>query len=439
MGRCPALLRPLLTSRSALRRRPFRHEARSPQVRVVTFPAQPPDLRRLPLVARASRSLARSPWSAPPPIRFLFVGSRFRSPLLSALPLGHSPCGSLGVAATSFPKGLSPPGHAHAGHTRTEGPLPCRRRPFLLAGSRAGTPEVAEAVRPEKGGNLFQRRPRSAGRPPRPPPWLFLAGGHPIQSFLVLEDEEPALVRQQRVPLHLVDQGRYERARGADQIRQVLLRDAVQAELVSGSDALAVRLGQGDEHLGQPRRDVLAGQAENALAELPDPLIERADHVDRERRPRLEQRAEVAAFDAPHLALARGDGQLLRQRPVRAEDLAEEIAGLEDREHRAALALALPEQPHAAGAEQVDLVRGHSRPVDDGAVAESLDLEIAAEIHHVSRGKAGRGERLELLLVARVSLRTHAGAPYEGDVSRLSEHQTCQRVSSRNLAVFTKK
>src|SRR5713101_3637299 len=122
MGRCPALLRPLLTSRSALRRRPFRHEARSPQVRVVTFPAQPPDLRRLPLVARASRSLARSPWSAPPPIRFLFVGSRFRSPLLSALPLGHSPCGSLGVAATSFPKGLSPPGHAHAGHTSKNRP-----------------------------------------------------------------------------------------------------------------------------------------------------------------------------------------------------------------------------------------------------------------------------------------------------------------------------
>jgi hypothetical protein len=37
----------MLTSRSGLRRRPFRHEARSPQVRTQSFPAQPPDLRRL--------------------------------------------------------------------------------------------------------------------------------------------------------------------------------------------------------------------------------------------------------------------------------------------------------------------------------------------------------------------------------------------------------
>src|SRR5690606_17357438 len=72
------LLRPLLTSRSAAGiptlRRPFRHEARSPQVRTMAFPAQPPDLRRSALVARASRSSARSPCSAAPPIRFLFVG-----------------------------------------------------------------------------------------------------------------------------------------------------------------------------------------------------------------------------------------------------------------------------------------------------------------------------------------------------------------------------
>jgi hypothetical protein len=41
------LLRPLLTSRSGWRRRPFRHKARSPQVRTQSFPAQPPDLRSL--------------------------------------------------------------------------------------------------------------------------------------------------------------------------------------------------------------------------------------------------------------------------------------------------------------------------------------------------------------------------------------------------------
>ena len=40
------LLRPLLTSRSSSHCRPFRHQARSPQVRTHSFIAQPPDLRR---------------------------------------------------------------------------------------------------------------------------------------------------------------------------------------------------------------------------------------------------------------------------------------------------------------------------------------------------------------------------------------------------------
>ena len=89
------LLRPLLTSRSGSHRRPFRHEARSPQVRTHSFPAQPPDLRRLALTTRASRLFARSPCSAAPSIRFLFIGSRFRSTLP---PHGRSPfrsCASL--------------------------------------------------------------------------------------------------------------------------------------------------------------------------------------------------------------------------------------------------------------------------------------------------------------------------------------------------------
>ena len=41
------LLWPLLTSCSGFHRRPFRHKARSPQVRTRSFTAQPPDLRRL--------------------------------------------------------------------------------------------------------------------------------------------------------------------------------------------------------------------------------------------------------------------------------------------------------------------------------------------------------------------------------------------------------
>jgi hypothetical protein len=58
------------------RRRPFRHQARSPQIRTSASPAQPPDLRRLPSVTGASQSFARSPREAPPLIRFLFVGSQ---------------------------------------------------------------------------------------------------------------------------------------------------------------------------------------------------------------------------------------------------------------------------------------------------------------------------------------------------------------------------
>ena len=75
------LLRLRLTSRSGSHRHPFRHKARSPQVRTHSFTARPPDLRRRPLVTRASRSVARSPWSAPPSIRFLFIGPQLRSTL----------------------------------------------------------------------------------------------------------------------------------------------------------------------------------------------------------------------------------------------------------------------------------------------------------------------------------------------------------------------
>jgi predicted nucleotidyltransferase len=49
-----------------------------------------------PLVTRASRILARSPWSASPDIRFLFVGPQVRSPLPSASASRPPPCGSLG-------------------------------------------------------------------------------------------------------------------------------------------------------------------------------------------------------------------------------------------------------------------------------------------------------------------------------------------------------
>ena len=76
-------------------RDPFRPKARSPRVRTPPFTARPPNLRQRPLAMRASRFLARSPWPPPPCIRFLSVGPRLRSTLLSH---GRSPfrsCASL--------------------------------------------------------------------------------------------------------------------------------------------------------------------------------------------------------------------------------------------------------------------------------------------------------------------------------------------------------
>src|ERR1700736_748643 len=49
------LLWPLLTSRSVLRRCPFRHQVRPPQVRTRSFPAQPPHLRDFALTTKASQ------------------------------------------------------------------------------------------------------------------------------------------------------------------------------------------------------------------------------------------------------------------------------------------------------------------------------------------------------------------------------------------------
>jgi len=98
------------------------------------FPAQPLDLRRLPLVARVCGQVSAHPgcrrlistthvlwiWS----VCFLFVDSRFRSPLLSAptsrsdrLPGFFALRVRLRFSATCHLRGLSPPIHAHAGHT----------------------------------------------------------------------------------------------------------------------------------------------------------------------------------------------------------------------------------------------------------------------------------------------------------------------------------
>ena len=76
-------------------RRPFRHKARSPRVRALAFTARSPDLRRLALAIGVSRCFARSPRSASPHIRFLFVDPRLRFPLPSRRAHAPTLCGSL--------------------------------------------------------------------------------------------------------------------------------------------------------------------------------------------------------------------------------------------------------------------------------------------------------------------------------------------------------
>jgi len=123
--RCDAkLLRPRLTSRSASRRRPFRRKARSPQVRARAFPAQPPDLRR--------RPFGRKSFAAICPLalgRLRLVSGSCSSAggcaprFLQRSPHGEPPCGSLGVPATRFPRGLAPPGPRSCwAHRKRAGP-----------------------------------------------------------------------------------------------------------------------------------------------------------------------------------------------------------------------------------------------------------------------------------------------------------------------------
>jgi len=76
-------------------RHPFGCEGRPPQARTRSFPIRPPDLRCLSLDHRDLRLLARSPRSASPPIRFLFVGPSLRSTLPSHARSPSRSCASL--------------------------------------------------------------------------------------------------------------------------------------------------------------------------------------------------------------------------------------------------------------------------------------------------------------------------------------------------------
>jgi hypothetical protein len=113
---------------SVTRRLPFRSETRSPQVSPLTVPARAPDLRNGPLVARASRSIARSLWSAPPSIRFLFVAPRVSLAASFGVSLTIHALRFARVAATNSPEDFHLQVSVHAGHTMTTpASLRCRR------------------------------------------------------------------------------------------------------------------------------------------------------------------------------------------------------------------------------------------------------------------------------------------------------------------------
>ena len=122
------LLRPLLTSRSGFIRRPFRHEARSPQVRTHSFSAQPPDLRHFTLITRASRSHACSPCSAAPSIRFLPIGSQITIHASSPRSVALTPLRFTSFAAINLRRDLHPQECAHAKRPRwSEGVWRCHQ------------------------------------------------------------------------------------------------------------------------------------------------------------------------------------------------------------------------------------------------------------------------------------------------------------------------
>ena len=122
---CWQLLRPLLTSRSGFHRRPFRHEARSPQVRTQSFTAQPPDLRRLILDHKSfavSCPLALIGAALYPVLVHRLAGSLHasfpRSVTLSQLRFTS-------LAVVSSRRDFHPQDRAHAGRTnRKRGPKP---------------------------------------------------------------------------------------------------------------------------------------------------------------------------------------------------------------------------------------------------------------------------------------------------------------------------
>src|SRR3981189_2127626 len=69
--------------------------------------------------------------------------------------------------------------------------------------------------RKKTGGGVRRGQGGDPARRPPPPARSLLAGSYPVQALLIAQHQEPSLVREQAIALHLVDQGGDERARRA--------------------------------------------------------------------------------------------------------------------------------------------------------------------------------------------------------------------------------
>src|SRR5690606_25928259 len=186
--------------------------------------------------------------------------------------------------------------------------------------------------------------------------------------------------------LHLVDQRGDEGAGGADQVREILLRDAAQVVLAAVRAALAEGVGQDEEGVGQAGGNLLEGQSEHPLAHGAVALVERADDVQGEVGAALEELLEGVVVDAPDLGLSGRDRELVQDGALGPEEIAEEIAGPEDAEHGPGSGRSRADQTDPAPAADVDLVGRIARTVDDGLGGVGLDLEITAVLAGVGRG-----------------------------------------------------
>ncbi|CAN5892377.1 hypothetical protein BH11GEM2_BH11GEM2_01010 [soil metagenome] len=121
---------------------PFQGSVRSPRVRHIGCPCMSAGYTVQPLIVRASRFHARSPWSAPPRLRFLYVAPQVSLAAAFSTVLTDSTLRFARVGTISSPQDLHLLVNGHAGHTWKLAALAfCSIRPlvsYASYGARAG-------------------------------------------------------------------------------------------------------------------------------------------------------------------------------------------------------------------------------------------------------------------------------------------------------------